>query len=595
VPTRLNLMGYNDSIHLAKFQWDIIHNNSGEVEFDSTGQAAIAKSTNYYITIDGIKAFKFDIKIFKEEFNKTKLMEDNERHDYLKTIQLYVISSDKSDYTISTQYVNNGTDKGNASELFFDNQRILKTQNVSFASESHRKSEEIDLFYSDGTVTSPIYRIELLRVIPNIAYKQDDKIDYIIREEKSSDRLINKIELSGNKVSLRPVFLTKNEQDLGEDITPLFERNQQCSRFVRSIQFDNKQYDLDSTLDWVEYSINAEGSTYEIVTESDTVKGIVKSVAVSPFVTVKRHNTNEDTGYYIEDYYSTNFVPQYPSLREDNNTMKTGGFDASGKPYKIPIVHYKNSCNVKLSLAEIPQNENSSPLRYKIGDKTIELGKEFTIQTPSHGTVLDIKDIDGNVKGEIEFRQITESLLTPTLNIVTLNTDNSGVDFSSTISYLNGIYNTMHVNWQQGEQIVLNVNKTNNELAQIYDNKIVMEDVLKKLKGHPDYKVTQYYMIIAPVLPVSGFAPSNLNDNWFFVRPDFDDVTPSHELGHCNGLDEFAVNIGHIPSSRRNESAGNYTQHNNTNIMGYGSPLKDFYSWQIPLIRENISIRINTK
>jgi hypothetical protein len=38
VPTRLNLMGYNDSIHLAKFQWDIIHNNSGEVEFDSTGQ-----------------------------------------------------------------------------------------------------------------------------------------------------------------------------------------------------------------------------------------------------------------------------------------------------------------------------------------------------------------------------------------------------------------------------------------------------------------------------------------------------------------------------------------------------------------------------
>jgi hypothetical protein len=32
----LNLMGYNDQAHLAKFQWDIIHQHSGETAFDST-------------------------------------------------------------------------------------------------------------------------------------------------------------------------------------------------------------------------------------------------------------------------------------------------------------------------------------------------------------------------------------------------------------------------------------------------------------------------------------------------------------------------------------------------------------------------------
>ncbi|MDR3236013.1 MAG: hypothetical protein LBT48_04715 [Prevotellaceae bacterium] len=53
VPTRLNLMGYNDSIHLAKFQWDIIHNHSGEVEFDSTGQVAAMIIASYYWTPSG--------------------------------------------------------------------------------------------------------------------------------------------------------------------------------------------------------------------------------------------------------------------------------------------------------------------------------------------------------------------------------------------------------------------------------------------------------------------------------------------------------------------------------------------------------------
>jgi hypothetical protein len=37
----LNLMGYNDQAHLAKFQWDIIHQHSGETAFDSTEEVMV--------------------------------------------------------------------------------------------------------------------------------------------------------------------------------------------------------------------------------------------------------------------------------------------------------------------------------------------------------------------------------------------------------------------------------------------------------------------------------------------------------------------------------------------------------------------------
>jgi hypothetical protein len=40
----LNLMGYNDSTHLAKFQWDIIHEHSGETEFESSEEVMMASS-----------------------------------------------------------------------------------------------------------------------------------------------------------------------------------------------------------------------------------------------------------------------------------------------------------------------------------------------------------------------------------------------------------------------------------------------------------------------------------------------------------------------------------------------------------------------
>jgi hypothetical protein len=42
----LNLMGYNDQTHLAKFQWDIIHQHSGETEFESTEEVMYADENN---------------------------------------------------------------------------------------------------------------------------------------------------------------------------------------------------------------------------------------------------------------------------------------------------------------------------------------------------------------------------------------------------------------------------------------------------------------------------------------------------------------------------------------------------------------------
>jgi hypothetical protein len=51
----LNLMGYNDQAHLAKFQWDIIHQHSGETEFDST-DAVMDKEDGFEIQLfDGTR------------------------------------------------------------------------------------------------------------------------------------------------------------------------------------------------------------------------------------------------------------------------------------------------------------------------------------------------------------------------------------------------------------------------------------------------------------------------------------------------------------------------------------------------------------
>jgi len=103
-------------------------------------------------------------------------------------------------------------------------------------------------------------------------------------------------------------------------------------------------------------------------------------------------------------------------------------------------------------------------------------------------------------------------------------------------------------------------------------------------------------MIIAPVLPVSGFAI--YRGNCFFVKSGCDDITPSHELGHCNGLSEYVVDIG---VATQQQAVDQPMQYISSNIMGYADGihhtpvplLKDFYSWQISVIRERIKEQLN--
>ncbi|MDR0698443.1 MAG: hypothetical protein LBG28_04370, partial [Tannerella sp.] len=315
-----------------------------------------------------------------------------------------------------------------------------------------RQNESIHIYYTDGNSVFPVYIVEITGVIPNIAYKQGDKTDYIIKEIHPYGNT-NEVELSGSTVALRPLFITKQEQNLGiDDVEPLLERNIYCSQLVDSITWDGERHDVDNSLDWIEYSLKAKKHVYETVAGGTSIKGVVRTSAFSPFVTVTRSTSNEETGYYIEDYYSTAIggISNRTSLRDENGTMKGGGFEVLGTDYKIPIVHYKNPCTVKLLLTNILQSENPSPLQYKIGERNAVLGTEFTLQMPPNGTILDIKDVDGNIRGKIEFRQVTEPLLSPTLNIVTLNTDNTEVNFSTVINDLNAVYNTMNVAWQQG-------------------------------------------------------------------------------------------------------------------------------------------------
>jgi hypothetical protein len=77
ITSALNLMGYNDSTHLAKFQWDIIHERSGETEFESAEEVMIKEENpfmwlmiprdNKNISLEGVKNF---FKSLSPNYNK---------------------------------------------------------------------------------------------------------------------------------------------------------------------------------------------------------------------------------------------------------------------------------------------------------------------------------------------------------------------------------------------------------------------------------------------------------------------------------------------------------------------------------------------
>ncbi|OFX18755.1 MAG: hypothetical protein A2041_12665 [Bacteroidetes bacterium GWA2_31_9b] len=598
-----NLMDYKGGIDLWKHQWQLVQSPDkmlfAWMQDESEGEAVAVKE--YYISIDGKKALKIDIEKIEDEFDKTKSLSIEELNNYdFKTLQIFVLGSDKNDFKLSSMYIKNGEIKGEMPRLVWDIKKA-KDINVSFKN-INAGEESLYMYYTSetGEQIYPVFNIEIVRIIPNIAYKQDALTNCIIREDKVTYNITNEIELSGSKVSLRPVFFTYKEKGGVEDLTTLFKRNELCSYLISSVKFQDEQVDPNLTLDWIEYSLSEDESNYEFIIGEESVKGIIKKATFSPFVTIIRHKLNEETGYYIEDFYSTYFagVSPYPSLRDENNSMKSGDFDLLGVPFKIPIVQFKNTCNVKLLLSDVPRSQNPSPLQYKLGNKIIELGKEFSILTPPSGNILDIKDVDDNIKGKIEFKQIIETQLVPILNFVTINTEESETSYSTVINDINAIYNTINVSWQQGNHIVLNVNPpysltVNSDLSPI----------LNALRAHVDYNPNQYYMIISPELDdFGGYAGPSLEDNWFVIQKTYDKRVPAHELGHCNGLDEYAVNIGLLPASQRNQSSLKKMQYLTSNVMGYSkegqsnaNPLLDFYSWQIPLLRQKISIRINSK
>jgi hypothetical protein len=587
-----NLMDYKGGTELWMHQWKKIQSPDrvwlSFLEGEEEGEAKAEKK--YHLTIDGKKAIEIDMQAMETEFDETRKLSNDALNNYpFKTIQIFVLGSEKNDFKVSTSYVKNGKDAGIASEIVWDINGSKET-GVSFPSIAWMK--DIYMYYTNADATYPIYKIELVRVTPNIACKQEDKVDYLIRKDKQYN-ITNEIELSGSKVSLRPVFFTFAEESNNvSDISVLSEKDHACSYLVDSIKFEDKQYD--PILDWVEYSISAASSTYQIITGDKSTKGIIRNVK-SPFVTVKRGVNNKETGYYIEDYYSLkNTEPA--SLREQKNTITKVDIDGLNEQYYIPIIHYKTPRQVTLLLSDIDKSQNSNTITYRIKDKQVSLNEEFTIHTESHGTVLEIKDMQGNIKGKIEFRQIAESPISCTLNIVTIDYAVMPADFSEIIADLNSIYNTMNVNWQPGKHINLTTDEKTNVNN---DDKIF--GALQNYKDNENkkvYKSTEYYMIYKSMDEDKGGYTKGFGKNYIFVNKDMSSSTrlenhvAAHELGHCNGLNEVAIDIG---INAGNSAEGSDMQYQSTNVMGYrhmsDPPTLDFYSWQIPLLLESIKNR----
>jgi hypothetical protein len=580
----------------------------------------------YYLTINGKKALKLDKKRIEDRFNVTSKWRDEvsigNLDAYLEAnrIRLYVLNDPNvNDYKISIKNFKSNGQSQNAANLYFDNAKTEREKDINFSHSTRSLSDIIVLFYNRPNVnedyTSAVYEIELVRVTPNIAYKQGNVTRGLILKED-----VNTVSLLGDKVLLCPVFLTGEDGELkSENIDKVIsERNSSCFHLVDTILFNYEKQDVEVAMGWKEYTLGNESSIYEIKFSNENnnrIKGIIEHEQ-SPFATVARSNSNKNTGYYIEDFYSS-FISPTSTLLNGNVNNADGINFGNSSPYKMPIVHYKgNVTDIMLQLAAVNDNgsgiriiNESEKLEYNIGDKPVMLGGERSVPItvkPQDKNTVDITDMYSNTRGKIEFRQISGEELPPILNIVTINGDPDGINdyigfLDSVLTNINGIYSAMNIKWQRGRHIPINVSGFDRTIG-ISGNEGMKDNIIEIL-GNYDSK--QYYMIVVSNLSsendINGFTEYNERNgtNWFFVRNDLNSAnedanTYAHELGHCNGLHEYAVDIGLVAANKREAIINSPAQRETTNVMGYGrnKPLKDFFSWQIEIIRRLMKNRI---
>lgn len=265
--------------------------------------------------------------------------------------------------------------------------------------------------------------------------------------------------------------------------------------------------------------------------------------------------------------------------------------------YVIPIVHFVDETNVKLKLTSTNQ-ENRSALEqndyfYLINGNQVKIGEEFEM-TASANQIVNIYDINDELRGAIEFRKFFGEILEPKLNLVYLDESlPAGMTLSGVVADLNSVYSTIGINWKVGEAI--HISPSNYYIG----DKINHQEIVNAIE---DRKNNQYYMILVketdanrePFSQGSFGYTLEFDKNYFLQLPEFRTTTPRHELAHCNGVDEFAYDFGITTPSQipRRNLNNNVFQRNTTNVMGYNSNNIDFYSWQIHIIRQSISSRI---
>lgn len=324
----------------------------------------------------------------------------------------------------------------------------------------------------------------------------------------------------------------------------------------------------------------------------------------APFVTVMRCPEDKKYGYYIEDYYSTPTASLASEVIgvHGMHTRNIPDFNENGliSDYLIPIVHTaQTTSTVTLQLTAtneiLRKGLGDMACYYTIGEQQVRIGTTFTMSvTP--GQTINIYDSNNAVKGAIEFRRFTGEVLEPVLNLVYLDEQlPAEVSLSRTVADLNQVYSTMGVRWKEGKTIHLPMDRYYDD-----DGKIVVEMINEAIPTHSN---KHYYMMVVKDddknrhpfnMGVHGYT-HGFDKNYFFQLPKYNFTTPLHELGHCNGVDEFVYDFGILPKPLPGESRGylnNEYQKSTNNVMGYKPSAIDFYSWQIHRIRQNIRNRI---
>ncbi|MBP5458007.1 MAG: hypothetical protein J6Y37_16080 [Paludibacteraceae bacterium] len=421
------------------------------------------------------------------------------------------------------------------------------------------------------------------------------------------DESHNGISLNTENVRLYPLFLKRNvmlfdyELKNQEEIISLKEH----AYFIQKMKLNGEEI-----TQIPEYFSVSEGKNSYIINGYEFY--VEKRSEEGGAVSVVRDKKDESFKYYIEENYVDKYYigEKCVDVKNEGNVsvsriLYRSEEDLNGLSlYLTDRGVYDNSIEGNILGGE-ENHEILHVLTYKVknGDMIKEANLHSTINMESFDLSKDveIETMNGEKKGVVRFEKSYEGeALKPRLNMVIVNEtphEAIGEDLDKLIAALNEIYYVAGIEWQKGNLI-----KSTYTFSDREEEKVSVKNIAKRVNA----RNSEYYFIVYPgklktkggaygfALGVGGNIMT-VSKEGFNGEDAFKMAVQAvaHELGHNNGLDEFAIDFYNIDSVDRNNYIESQRTMNTTNVMGYRTGFQlDFNKRQIKIMRESIKKRI---